>query len=93
MHFPKFFVEHPSVIIVILNVILNPENLNHFLIDESANHSNSTIKISNCGNTDWKLNIKHDCFSIFFCGCNQSQIFPRSGNKCSTLLSNKKALI
>jgi hypothetical protein len=26
-------------------------------------------------------------FSIFFCGCNQSQIFPRSGDKSNTVLS------
>jgi hypothetical protein len=32
-----------------------------------------------------KMKKKHDCFSIFSCGCNQSQIFPRSGGKFNNL--------
>ena len=39
---------------------------------------------------DCKMKIKHDCFSIFFCGCNQSQIFPRSEDKCNSFILNLK---
>ncbi len=28
--------------------------------------------------------------AFFLCGCNQSQIFPRSGDKCNTSILNKK---
>ena len=35
---------------------------------------------------------KHDCFSIFFSGCNQSQIFPRSICKSTTVIFNKKVI-
>jgi len=47
---------------------------------------NNKYKTAGCSIDIEKL----DCFSVFSCGCNQSQIFPRSGHKCNILILNKK---
>ncbi|MBN2636445.1 MAG: hypothetical protein JXR61_09250, partial [Prolixibacteraceae bacterium] len=40
---------------------------------------------------DVRLMLKNAIVLAFFsCGCNQSQIFPRSGNKFTILILNKK---